>query len=56
MLQIISLVRKKNEKGMSVEEIAELLEVEDEQISNIVEILQSNPRASDEEVAQTILK
>lgn len=52
----VTLIRKKSNKGLSAEKIAELLEESEESIREILEVMASNPTASDEEVALIIMR
>ena len=55
MLKLISLVRKKQQKGIPSAEIAELLEEDVEQVHKIYQIIQDHAEYTDEEVCQVCL-
>lgn len=52
----VTLIRKKTNKGLSAEKIAELLEESEENVRGILAVMASNPAASDEEVALIIVR
>ena len=52
MLKLISQIRKKQQKGLSVAEIAEILEEEPELVSKIYQTIQGHMESTDEEVYQ----
>lgn len=53
--EIISLVRKKHEKGLSVEEIADLLEQDKYGVNQIVTLIEANQVFTDLQIAQVVL-
>ena len=53
-VKIISLVRKKQLKGMDAETIADALEESPEFVNRILNVLQSNPEAADEEIFEKV--
>ena len=53
-VKIISQVRKKQLKGMDAEAIADALEESPEFVKRILNVLQSNPEAADEEVFEKV--
>ena len=55
MLKLISLVRKKQQKGILSAEIAELLEEDVEQVHKIYQIIQEHAEYTDEEVCEVCL-
>lgn len=55
MLKLISIVRKKLEKGLSAIEIAELLEEEEEAVDKIYVVIQEHTGYTDEEVYELAL-
>lgn len=54
--KMVSLIRKKQDKGMSAEEIAKLLEEDEDLIKNILKVMGANSEANDREVARIILE
>lgn len=56
ILTLISLTRRKQQKGSTIEEIAEALEEDSEHIRPIFTLLLDNPEVTDEAVLQQIYK
>ena len=48
----IGIIRRKVEKGFSVPEIAEMLEVEESYVNEVMHLLEENEGASDLEIAR----
>lgn len=53
--ELIGIIRKKKEKGMSSAETAEFLEMEEEEIRKIFSLLDEDPDAGDLEIARKAL-
>lgn len=54
LCKTISLVRKKNDKGMTVKEISELLEEKEIIVEEILRIVAESPITSDEKIAEVL--
>lgn len=52
MSNIIGIIRKKLIKGMSVQDITELLEFDSDYISSVASLIEHNPQKSDLEIAK----
>lgn len=54
LVKLVSMVRKKKEKGLDSEEISQLFEEETRLIDNIWTLITRNPMADDEEIARIL--
>lgn len=54
LVKLVSMVRKKKEKGLNSEEISQLFEEETRLIDNIWTLITRNPMADDEEIARIL--
>ncbi|MEG2441572.1 MAG: hypothetical protein RSB37_08690, partial [Acetivibrio sp.] len=54
--KLVFLIRKKVNKAMSCSQIAELLELDESYVKNIMELCEKYPEKSDVEIAQLLLR
>lgn len=54
--QIVSMIRRKVEKGMNVSEISDMLELEENYVAGVVKIVTETPEMTDLEIAKIITK
>lgn len=54
--EVISIIRKKHQKHMVPDEIAELLELEPEYVTQVVTLLENMPGADDLQIAAELLR
>lgn len=55
-IQVVNLVRKKMEKGMSEEDIAEILEIDAGRVAQVCRRIRENPEWDDLKVCEELLK
>ncbi|MFR2848855.1 MAG: 3-isopropylmalate dehydrogenase, partial [Hungatella hathewayi] len=54
LLNLVSLVRKKQKKGMAVEEIAEILEADLQLVQKMYHVLELHPEHTDTEIVELL--
>jgi len=54
LLNLVSLVRKKQKKGMAVEEIAEILEADVQLVQKMYQALELHPENTDTEIVELL--
>ena len=54
LLNLVSLVRKKQKKGMTVEEIAEILEADVQLVQKMYQVLELHPENTDTEIVELL--
>ena len=54
LLNLVYQVRRKKNKGMAVEEIAEILEADEQLVRKMYQVLESHPDNSDTEIVELL--